>query len=115
MSAVAFTDDQLVAQLRGYLDLVTGHGMHVTIRGDQLRAALRQIDHPPAVLATPIPAWQEPLSGVLRIVAEVVEDPAYSDLRGTNLVDTLHAWAARNGTTIAPAALAAVDRSLSGE
>lgn len=116
-TTTAFTDDQLVDQLRGYLGLVTGHGMHVTVRGDQLRAILRRVDtapEPAAPIATD-PAWQTPLAGVLRIVAEIIEDHSYSDLCGTNLVDAIHAWASRNDTTIDPVALSAVDRALSGE
>jgi hypothetical protein len=117
MSApAAFTDDQLVDQLRGYLTLVTGHGMHVTVRGDQLRAILRRVDTPASNGATPavVDPWQEPLSGVLRIVAEIIEDHAYRDLCGVNLVDALHAWAARNSTRLDPDALTAVNRALSG-
>jgi hypothetical protein len=113
-----FTDDQLVDQLRGYLTLVTGHGMHVTVRGDQLRAILRRVDTPAPTNGTSLTAvdpWQEPLSGVLRIVAEIIEDHSYGDLCGTNLVDALHAWAARNSTRLDPAALTAVSRALSGE
>lgn len=114
-------EDQLIAEVRGLAPLVAGHGMHVQVRGDQLRALLARIDRPPPVNgnghpepAVPEPVWQVPLSNIVRIVAEVIEDPAYSDLCGTNLVDALHAWAARNDTRLDPAALTAVDRALSG-
>lgn len=116
------SDDQLIDEVRGYATLVSGHGMHVTVRGDQIRAVLGRIDTLTETAtngnghqATPEPAWQEPLSAIIRIVAEIVEDPAYTDLCGTNLVDALHAWAARNQTTVDATALAAVDRALSGE
>lgn len=122
----AVDDDQLIGEVRRLLPLVTGHGMHVSVRGDQLRAILARIDSPtpaapngsshPEPEPEPVePAWQEPLSAIVRVVAEIIEDPAYTDLCGTNLVDALHAWAARNGTTIKPAALTSVDRALSGE
>jgi hypothetical protein len=124
---VSVAEDQLIDEVRGLAPLVAGHGMHVQVRGDQLRALLSRIDQLTPVPATngsgngadasvpPPPAWQIPLSGVVRVVAEIVEDPGYRDLCGTNLVDALHAWAARNETTLGAAALSAVGRALSGE
>jgi hypothetical protein len=119
---ITVPDDHLINELRGLLPLVTGHGMHISVRGDQLRAALGRIDslqhaplEPVTVVAPSPPVWQEALPSVLRILAEVIEDHAYTDLCGTNLVDAIQAWAARNHTTLTVEQLTAVDRALSGE
>ena len=112
ITAPALTDDQLIDQVRE-------PGMASTITGEQVRAVLRRIDNPPArptPAAAPVaPPWQAPLSKVMPIIADILEGDEYRDLRdGSNLVDVLQSWAARNSTALDVDVLNAVDRALSG-
>lgn len=113
-------EDKLVADVRGYAMAASGRGMHVTVSGEHLAAVLERMDRlaatpPPApAVKAAEPAWQEPLALVLPILDDILQSGAYRDLRDTNVVDALTAWATRNGTTIDADTLAAVTRALAG-
>jgi hypothetical protein len=121
MSAVV-SDDQLIDEFRGYATHVAGRGMHIPVSGDHIRAAIARIDTLTETVratghtepAATEPAWQEPLASVVRILAQIIEDPAYNHLCGTNLVDALHAWTAHNHARLDDRTLTAVHRALSG-
>lgn len=124
MTAVAYNhEDRLIEETRRSAAQASGRGMHVTVSGEHLRATLGRLDHlsrtvaaipPPEDPPEPTPAWQEPLAGVLPILDDILQGDAYVDLVGCNLIDALMGWAARNDTTIDPAALTAVSRALAG-
>lgn len=118
------TVDQMITEVRDYAARTVGRGMHIQVPGTHLAAVLAHIDNLQARIDTtpatgnghhpPEPPWQAPLATVIRVVADIIEDDAYSDLCGTNLLDALYAYAARTGITIDDPTITAVERALSG-